>query len=132
MSTSGGPSEPEPVGYMPWTPTQLEGIARRLVQQATEGPKVDYKREILTDTAEAKAELLKDLCAIINTADGRYENFGFLLFGTSPGKIDGATRTTRDTDKLQNTVEQLIGSYLSPAFGVHAYAFEEENGDWWG
>lgn len=117
---------------MPWTRTELEKILRELVAHGTEAAKVDFKAEIETSTPEQKAELLKDITAIANTYDETYGDHGFLIYGVKTKVIVGIKTTETDTDKLQNTAEQLLKSYISPMPQIYVVSFEEQTGEKWG
>jgi hypothetical protein len=117
---------------LPWTRPELEKMLRELVAHGTEAAKVDFKMEIETGTPEQKAELLKDITAIANTYDETYGDHGFLIYGVKTKAITGIVATEADTDKLQNTAEQLLKSYISPMPQIYVVGFEEPTGEKWG
>lgn len=117
---------------LPWTRPELEKMLRELIAHGTEAAKVDFKAEIETGTPEQKAELLKDITAIANTYDETYGDHGFLIYGVKAKAIAGVAATETDTDKLQNTAEQLLKGYISPMPQIYVVGFEEPTGEKWG
>lgn len=117
---------------LPWNSTELEKLLRDLIAHGTETAKVDFKAEIETGTPEQKAELLKDITAIANTYDESYGDHGFLIYGVKAKAITGVTATETDTDKFQNTVEQLLKTYISPMPQIYVVGFENTTGEKWG
>jgi hypothetical protein len=53
---------------LPWTNHELEALLKDLIAHGTEAAKADYKAELTLDTQDQKAEFLKDVSAIANTA----------------------------------------------------------------
>ena len=72
------------------------------------------------------------MSAIANTASDVYADHGFLIYGVSGKAITGVTTTERNTDKLQNTIEQLVKTYLSPMIQLYVIGFTEGAGEAWG
>ena len=119
-------------GILPWDNSELEGLLQGVIAHGTEAAKVDFKAEVETSTSEQKAELLKDISAFANTYDGSYEDFGLLIYGVQRKEITGITRTESDTDKLQNTIDQLLRTYISPMPQTRVVGFETSTGQKWG
>ncbi len=118
---------------LPWNDQELERILRDLIALGTELPKADFKAELEHGTWDQKAELLKDISAIANTFDDEhYEDYGFLIYGVSGKAINGVATTATDTDNLQNTLEQLLKTYISPMPQIHVIGFEAQAGRAWG
>jgi predicted HTH transcriptional regulator len=117
---------------LPWTNQELEALLKDLIAHGTEAAKADYKAELMLDTQDQKAEFLKDVSAIANTASDVYADHGFLIYGVSGKAITGVTTTERNTDKLQNTIEQLVKTYLSPMIQLYVIGFTEGAGEAWG
>lgn len=94
---------------MPWSNNELEALLKGLISHGSEVAKIDFKLELETSTSEQKAELLKDITAIANTYDdSNYDDYGFVIYGVQSKAIVGITSTEKNTDKLQNTVEQIL------------------------
>src|SRR3989338_4867145 len=89
---------------LPWNNGELETLLRGVISHGTEVAKIDFKTEIETITNEQKADLLKDIIAIANTFDNRYEDHGFIIYGVKAKAITGITTTESDTDKFQNHI----------------------------
>ena len=118
---------------LPWNNVELEMLLRELIAHGSELAKADFKAEIELSTVEQKAELLKDITAIANTYDDEnYNDYGFLVYGVKAKAIIGIAQTEPDTDKLQNTVEQLLKTYVSPMPQVYVMGFETEERQKWG
>ncbi|USN87545.1 MAG: ATP-binding protein [Candidatus Nomurabacteria bacterium] len=118
---------------LPWTNGELEALLRELISHGSEVSKVDFKLDLETKTAEQKAELLKDITAIANTYDDHnYNDYGFLVYGVQSKTIVGVTNTETDADKLQNTIEQILKSYISPMPQVYVTSFATTDGKNWG
>lgn len=117
---------------LPWKNDELKALLERLIAHGTETAKVDYKAEIEAGTPEQKAELLKDITAIANTYDESYGDHGFLIYGVQGRTITGISRTETNTDKLQNTVEQLLKSYIAAMPQIYVIGFETATGQKWG
>jgi hypothetical protein len=118
---------------LPWSNVELEKLLRDFIAHGAETSKVDFKSEIETKTQEQKAELLKDISAIANTYDDEnYRDYGFLIYGVKPRKIEGISKTEPDTDKFQNHIDQLLREYISPMPQIRIIGFEEPGGKKWG
>jgi hypothetical protein len=117
---------------LPWNNSELEQLLKDLVAHGTEAAKVDFKTEIEANSPEKKADLLKDISAMGNTYDDRYHDHGFLIFGVKGKAIIGAKQTEPDTDKLQNHVEQLLRTYISPMPHIYVVAFVTATSERWG
>jgi hypothetical protein len=117
---------------LPWTNGELETLLQGLISHGTETAKIDFKAEIEICTPEQKTELLKDISAIANTYDENYNDYGFLIYGINSKAIVGITQTEQDTDKFQNTIEQLLKNYLTPMPQVYVVGFETSSGQKWG
>ncbi|MDD3471953.1 MAG: ATP-binding protein [Syntrophaceae bacterium] len=117
---------------LPWTNSELEALLRGLIAHGTEAAKIDFKAEVETGTPEQKAELLKDILAIANTYDENYGDYGFLIYGIKTKTISGVTATETNTDKLQNTIEQILKTYVSPMPQIYVVGFQNTTGEKWG
>ena len=117
---------------LPWDNDELRKLLEDLISHGTETAKVDFKAEIETTTPEHKAELLKDITAIANTYDDNYHDHGFLIYGIKTKVIIGITQTEQNTDKFQNTIEQLLKTYISPMPQIYVESFETSTGQKWG
>lgn len=117
---------------LPWSSAELEAILLDLIAHGTEAPKADFKTDIEAKTPEQKAELLKDIVAIANTYDSNFDDHGFLIYGTQGKVVAGITTTIADPDKLQNHIEQLLKSYITPMPQVYVVGFETAAGLKWG
>lgn len=117
---------------LPWKNNELEAILRELIAHGTEAAKVDFKSEIEAGTPEQKAELLKDITAIANTYDQNYGDHGFLIYGVEGKTIVGIVKTESTTDKLQNTIEQLLKTYIAVMPQIYVIGFETDDGHKWG
>lgn len=118
---------------LPWDHDELKLLLEGLIAHGTETSKIDFKAEIETDTPEQKAELLKDISAIANTYDNdNYDDHGFLIYGVKTKIITGVTQTETDTDKFQNTIEQILKTYISPMPQIYVMGFETADGKKWG
>lgn len=118
--------------FLPWKKDELKILLEEHIQHGTETKKVDLKAEIEINTQELKAELLKDISAIANSYDESYEDYGFLIYGVKPRNISGITLTEKNTDNLQNNVEQLLKSHISPMPQIYVMGFETSDGKPWG
>jgi hypothetical protein len=117
---------------LPWTNPELKELLKDLIAHGTEAAKADYKAELMLDTQDQKAEFLKDVSAIANTVSDVYADYGFLIYGVSGKAITGTTTTERNTDSLQNTIEQLVKTYLAPMVQLYVIGFTETGGQEWG
>lgn len=117
---------------IPWNNGELETLLLGLIAHGTETAKIDFKAEIETGTHEQKAELLKDITAVANTYDEAYGDHGFLIYGVKNKTLTGITTTETDTDKLQNTIEQLLKTYISPMPQIYVVSFETATKQKWG
>lgn len=84
---------------------------------------VDFKRELYTDTADHKAELIKDILSLTNTqASGRH----WLIIG-----FDDKTHTyygPPNKKLTQNHFEQLLSQYTTPMVHVRYEVVEYREG----
>ena len=118
---------------LPWSNEELETLLKDLIAHGTETSKVDFKAELETTTPEQKAELLKDVTAIANTYDDEnYSDYGFIVYGVKAKTLVGVTTTETDTDKLQNTIEQILKTYISPMPQIYVTGFVLPDGKHWG
>jgi hypothetical protein len=117
---------------LPWENEELEQLLRNLIAHGTEAAKIDFKAEIETATADQKAELLKDVTAMANTYHENYADHGFLIYGVKAKAIAGIRQTEADTDKLQNHIEQILKTYISPMPQIYAVGFKAVTGEQWG
>src|SRR5256885_9821193 len=117
---------------LPWRNDELEKLLQALIAHGTETSKADFKAEVETGTNEQKAEFLKDITAIANTYDENYGDHGFLIYGVKAKAIVGATRTEQDIDKFQNTIEQILKTYIAPMPQVYVIGFETPSNQKWG
>ena len=117
---------------LPWPNDELETLLKGIIAHGTEVAKIDFKTEVEAETAEQKAELLKDITAIANTYDDNYEDHGFIIYGVKAKTITGITPAKADTDKFQNHIEQLLKNYISPMPQIYVMGFETTDGKQWG
>jgi hypothetical protein len=117
---------------LPWSSEELEDILIKLISHGSEAAKVDFKTEIIAATPEQKAELLKDIVAIVNTYDDNYNDYGFIIYGVAGKIITGATSTETNVDKFQNHIEQLLKNYIYPMPQIYVVGFETTDGKKWG
>lgn len=118
---------------LPWENSELETMLLELISHGAETSKIDFKSELELNTPEQKAELLKDITAIANTYDAEnYDDHGFIIFGVKAKVITGVTQTETNTDKLQNTIDQLLRSNISPMPQVYVLGFETADKKRWG
>jgi hypothetical protein len=84
---------------------------------------VEFKRELATKTADQKAELVKDIIALVNTqASGRR----FLVIG-----FDNSTRAYHGPPNAkinQEHIEQLVSEYIEPAVDVRYEVIDYRSG----
>jgi hypothetical protein len=74
---------------------------------------VEFKRDVLTDTGDHKAELVKDLLSLVNTqASGRR----WLIIGFDDRSRRWAQAPNRKL--TQNHIEQLVSAYIEPSLDV--------------
>ena len=70
-----------------------------------EGPNIDFKRELVLDTARSKAELVKDIIAIANSEAPR----GYLLIGVDDNKqVVGVSALNEEQ------IQQIAYRYITP------------------
>lgn len=117
---------------LPWSSEELEDVLIRLISHGSEAAKVDFKTEIIAATPEQKAELLKDIVAIVNTYDDNYNDYGFIIYGVAGKIITGATGTETNVDKFQNNIEQLLKSFIYPMPQIYVVGFETTDNKKWG
>ncbi|MEY3783713.1 MAG: hypothetical protein RLZZ230_35 [Candidatus Parcubacteria bacterium] len=118
---------------MPWSNNELEDLLKGLISHGSEVAKIDFKLELETSTSEQKAELLKDITAIANTYDdSNYDDYGFVIYGVQSKAIVGITSTEKNTDKLQNTVEQILKTYITPMPQIYVTGFITADNKSWG
>jgi hypothetical protein len=125
-------SEMRAPAILPWDSCELEALLKDLVAHGTEAAKVDFKLEIEAKTPEQKADLLKDISAIANTYEKSCGDHGFLIFGVKGREILGSSQTEADSDKLQNHIEQLLRSYISPMPQIYLVGYVTQTGKRWG
>lgn len=116
---------------LPWNNEELERVLREHIAHGTEASKVDFKLEIEFSTIEQKSELLKDVTAIANSYDESNDDYGFIIYGVSAGKIIGTSKTETNTDTFQNGIDQLLLEYVSPMPVVYVESFKEPEGEEW-
>ena len=92
--------------HLPWDNDTLEKLLLKVVQTG-ETTKVDFKQTLNLDTAEQKAELLKDISALANSYDQAYYNYGFIIIGVKQNKLIG-TSFTQEVDHLQSHIDELV------------------------
>lgn len=118
---------------LPWNNDELKLLLENVIAHGIETSKIDFKTEVETSTQEQKAELLKDISAIANTYDNNnYRDHGFLVYGVKSKTITGISQTETDTDKFQNTIEQLLKTYISPMPQIYVIGFETIDNKKWG
>jgi len=117
--------------HLPWDNNTLKKLLRKIIKIG-ETAKVDFKQELNIDTARDKGELLKDICAIANTHDPNYYNYGFILIGVKQNEIIGSSFLEGGkVDDLQACIDELVKNYLVPFIKTHVMIFES-NGKIWG
>ncbi|NNM83936.1 ATP-binding protein [Candidatus Parcubacteria bacterium] len=117
---------------LPWNNEDLKKVLLELIAHGAEAAKVDFKAELELVSLEQKAELLKDVTAMANSYDDSNGDYGFIIYGVRAGKITGISTTEIDTDKLQNTIDQLLKEYIAPMPLVYVLSFEETTKEKWG
>jgi hypothetical protein len=118
--------------FLPWKREELENILHDIISSGVESTKVDFKEELKINNRE-KGEFLKDISAIANSSDSRYNNFGFILIEVKSREIVGSTflkENKNKIDNLQAQVDQLINEYISPFIQTHLMIFEERDKTW--
>ncbi|MCX7885295.1 MAG: putative DNA binding domain-containing protein [Caloramator sp.] len=88
-----------------------------------EGPKLDFKLKLITDTESSKKELAKDVCAIANSRGGR----GYILFG-----IEDKTKRIVGINKEEfgeEHIQQIVSTRIVPPvpISVEIINFQEKN-----
>jgi hypothetical protein len=114
--------------HIPWERPALKELIQRIINTG-ETTKVDFKLEFNLEDIQQKAELLKDISAIVNTYDHHYRNHGFIVFGVSLNRIEN-TDFPNNEDHLQATIDDLINKYIGPFITTHLYVFEDDNQKW--
>ncbi len=117
---------------LPWTNAELEQLLREFIEHGSEAAKADFKSDVESGVPERNAELVKDICALANTYDDAFDDFGFIIFGVQGKVIIGTTKTEKNPDAFQNQVAQLLRTYLSPTPSFAVTAFAEPDGKHWG
>ncbi len=70
-----------------------------------ENERIEFKRELMLDTAERKAEFIKDIVALGNSASGS----AYLLIGVDDGK------EVVGIEKLgEERIQQIVSAYIDP------------------
>jgi len=110
----------------------LEALIRRLVEQGTEGRKVDFKREF--ELGKGKhAELATDVSSIANTDDlAHHDDFGYIILGAAKGSIvGGVAPLDGNLDHIQAQISVIIRGYVAPvpSFSVQRFS-DPERGTW--
>ena len=114
--------------HLPWDNDTLEKLLLKVVQTG-ETTKVDFKQTLNLDTAEQKAELLKDISALANSYDQAYYNYGFIIIGVKQNKLIG-TSFTQEVDHLQSQIDELVKNYIGPFITTHVRIFNTEGKTW--
>ena len=114
--------------YLPWDRSQLEALARQLVERG-EGPKVDLKAMLDLSGAAAHGELLKDISAMANTYDAAHRNYGFIIVGASSSAVTFA-QFSQTTDQLQATIDDLVKKHIEPFVRSHVLLFGHDQEAW--
>lgn len=117
---------------MPWSKDELEKLLLKVIDLGVETAKIDFKLEIETNTPEQKSELLKDICAISNTYDLNYDDYGFLIYGVKSKSIIGISTKEENTDNFQNHIEQLLKNNITPTPQIQIVSFETKDNKKWG
>jgi hypothetical protein len=125
-------SEKQISEFLPWNNGELESQLREVIDHGTETSKIDYKLEIIMNSPEQKSELLKDISAIANTYDDKFNDYGFIVYGVKPKEIVGIKQTEIDTDKFQSSIEQLLKSNISPTPKIYVIGFRADEKNQWG
>jgi hypothetical protein len=113
----------------------LEKLARRLISDGSEGPKLDFKLELHVDTVQQKVELAKDVSAIANTDDPwHFSNYGYIIIGAKPGKLVGGidALSDEDADNFSARLTQTIAAYIAPPPSFHVVGFNDPQVGLWG
>jgi len=116
------------------SPQELEDLLRKLVSQGVEGPKVDFKRTLVLDEKDARAELAKDISSIANTDDDAHlGDFGYIILGAEQGSLVGGVDVLAgSTDKLQARITDLLKELVGPLPQFSLVSFEDATLGWWG
>ncbi len=114
--------------HLPWDNNSLEKLLLKIVQTG-ETAKVDFKQTLNFDTAEQKAELLKDISAFANTYDDAYYDHGFIIVGVKQNQLIGTAFPQKD-DNIQSQIDELIKNYIGPFIKTHVRIFNTENKTW--
>lgn len=100
-----------------WETRHAFTIASRLIDNLIaewETTSVDFKREVHTDTASDKAELIKDILSLANTrASGRR----WMIIGFDDKKRE--YYGPPDPKLTQNHLEHLMAQYTAPVVDIH-------------
>lgn len=90
-------------------------IIRALIGQG-ENQFVDFKRTLNLDSARSKAELIKDILSIANSAPQK----GYLLFGIEDDKTIVGLNKFDEEERIQ----QLAHTYINPPLFLECYSVE--------
>lgn len=104
---------------------------QQAIDQKVEGPKIDFKREVSLK-GEEFAELLKDLCSIVNTDDpDHYRGEGYLIIGVTRDGQFHLLPQDFDADKMSASLNDTLNKYLAPPLHVRVVGpFSHANGQY--
>jgi len=120
-----------PFGPLPWSKEELQERLEDFIVNWGETDKIDFKQELNISDQKGKAELLKDIAAIVNTYSEENDGYGFIIVGVKDNEIVGSeVFENKKEDNLKASIDQLIREYLQPFVPTQLYYFHNENKVW--
>jgi len=120
-----------PFGPLPWSKEELQERLEDFIVNWGETDKIDFKQELNISDQKGKAELLKDIAAIVNTYSEENDGYGFIIVGVKDNEIVGSeVFENKKEDNLKASIDQLIREYLQPFVPTQLYYFHKENKVW--
>ena len=85
----------------------------RVLIAEDESERLDFKRELRLDSARTKAEFIKDVISLANSAP----NVGYLIIGVDDAKL------VVGTDELpEEQIQSVCDTYITPPVSVRCYS----------
>ncbi len=96
-------------------------LLKIFIQDNYESNHLDYKRKLTLDIEEAKAELLKDCLALVNTPQNEvfgHKSYLCIGFGEKEGRWDGTCHPIKDAAGLEKRIVDLVANYIRPRLNI--------------
>jgi hypothetical protein len=96
----------------------------RALLSASEGPRIEYKRQLPDSTAESKKKVLKTVAAFAN------QEGGHIIFGADPNEVTLVGLGDVDVNNVRDRIGQLIRGNVvppDPDYTVQSVAYRRQD-----